>query len=184
MSGDYFDEIVDPDDFEPEEKDDLNLLIDGWLADARPERYELGDKTWQDAIVDKAADELESMPHDETIRDAARRRVYRREQEATRKANSFLREIYMAEGLPLEWGDGAEGWKLLRAGVLRMPLSIGKRRVRLGACTTADLDEWVLARRDQQAKEETTREQTIEGALLVRKWISEQGARRFEDLHR
>lgn len=109
MSGDFHDEIIDPDDFDPEEKEELNQQIDGWLADVRPERYDLGDKAWQEAVIDKAAAELESMPHGETIRDAARRRVYRREQEAGRKANRFLREIRLAEGASAGMGRRRRG---------------------------------------------------------------------------
>jgi hypothetical protein len=184
MSGEFHDEVFDPDEAELEEKLELSHLIDEWLAAARPERYDVGDKQWQDPVVEKVEAELADMPREQMIREAARRRVYGREQQASRRANDFLRAIFNAGQLPLWWGGEDEEWKLFLFGAGRMPICIGKLRVRLGAVTTADLEEWILARRDQQDKELASREQAVNGAVMLVQWMRDQDARRLEDLRR
>lgn len=184
MNGEFHDEVFDPDEFELDEKEELSQLIDEWLAAARPERYDVGDKQWQDPVIEKVISELADMPYEDMIREAARRRVYGREQQASRRANAFLRGIFNAGELPLWWGEEGEEWKLFLFGTARMPICIGKLRVRLGAVTVADLEEWVLARRDQQDKELASREAAVNGAVMIAEWMRSKGARRLEDLRR
>ena len=183
MSGEFHDEVFDPDEAELDEKEELSQLIDEWLAAARPERYDVGDKQWQDPVIEKVEGELAEMPREQMLREAARRRVYGREQQASRRANDFLRAIFNEDTLPGWWGEGDE-WKRFLAGAARMPICIGRTRVRLGAVTVADLEEWILARREQQDKELATREQAINGAVLLAQWMRERHARRLEDLRR
>jgi hypothetical protein len=180
-TGDYIDEVIDPDDANDDEKEELSQLIDRLLAEMRPERYDIADKDWMAAVIEKASDELEAMDRDDLIADVARRRVHGREAQATRKANDFLRLIARTGQLPLGWGEGDE-WKLMQGGVLRLPISIEKLRVRLGAASPNDLEEWILAREEQQDRELAARELSRNGAVLLREWMSSQHVLRVEDL--
>lgn len=184
MSGEFHDEVFDPDEIEFDEKEELSQLIDEWLATARPERYDKNDKQWQDAVIEKVMDELADMPREQMLRETARKRVSGREEQASRKANSFLRSIFNTGELPLWWHGDAEEWKAFLFGTGRMPIRFGRNKVRLAAATAADLEEWQMAYRDEQDKQMTSREQAVNGATLLIEWMREQGARRLEDLRR
>jgi hypothetical protein len=172
---------VQPDEESPGDKE-LNHLIDQWLAQLRPERYDPNDKEWMDDAVQRARDALlERNDNAGVIADAARRRVYQREGHATKRANKLLRSIYETGRLPLGWGE--DGWQVVLFDDLRLPLSIGKTsRVRIGAAGPEDFTEWELESGREQDKWVEARMNARRGAQLVAAWLREQGARRFEDL--
>lgn len=176
----------DPDEERPDEESvddkELNHLIDQWLAQLRPERYDPSDKDWMDDAVERAHEALlERNDNASVVADAARRRVYQREGHATKRANKLLRTIFEAGQLPLGWGE--ENWQVALFEDLRLPLSIDKtRRVRIGAAGPEDFTEWEVEARREQAKWAEARDNARNGALLVAAWLREQGARRFEDL--
>lgn len=180
----FYDEVFDPDEAELEEKEDLSALIDEWLAAARPERYDKADKQWQDAVIEKVMGELADMPAEQMLRETARKRVSGREEQASRKANSFLRAIFNTGELPLWWQSEGEEWKQFLFGTGRMPIRFGRNKVRLAAATIADLEEFQMHYQDQQDKYRTAGEQTINGATMLIQWMRDQGARRLEDLRR
>lgn len=176
-----FDDELWNDEGNPDDKE-LNQLIDEWLSNDRPERYDSGDKEWMDNVVAKTIESLNNRPdHEEVISDAARRRVYQREGQATKRANKVLRNIAETGALPIGWGEGGE-WKAFLVDVLSPPLSIGRQRVRLGAASPSELEQWVLENVREEDKRRTAQASSREGARLVADWERAQGVQRFEDL--
>ncbi len=179
MAEDYLDGF-DPDEFDDEP--DLDPQIDQWLADVRPERYPTRSaKEWMDPVVDKVQGILSERAHDEAIRQSAQRRVRFREGQANRKANSFIRRIALDGQLPIGWGEG-ETWKALQGGHLRMPLTIGDEKVRVGAADTTDLYDGVLLSQKRSDDLLAANEQLILGLSLLITWMQEQRVKRVEDL--
>lgn len=165
----------------PDDKE-LTDLIDLWLSDDRPERYDATDKDWMDDAVEKATEQLKRRPNaDEVIHDAARRRVYQREGQATKTANRNLRNIAKTGALPLGWGEG-DDWKSFLADVLNRPLSIAHMRVRFGAASATDLEQWELENAREEDKRRLAQIETREGARLLADWLRKQGAQRVEDV--
>lgn len=170
------------DDGEPDDKG-LSHLIDLWLSDDRPERYHSEEKEWMDGVVGKVAASLKGRAdRDEVIHEAARRRVYAREGQATRRANRVLRDIAEKGALPLGWGEG-DGWREALAPILSMPLSLPEKvRVRLGACNDRDLEQWMFERIREEDKRRLAEAAAREGARLLIEWIRAQQVHRFDDL--
>lgn len=172
---------------EPFEQDEtvndkeLTHLIDDLLYDVRPERYSADDKDWMDPVITRIETELGRRRVREVIHDIARRRVHNREAVATRKANRILRDINDTGQLPLGWGDG-EDWKKLFVDTLHCPLSIARQRVRFGAASPQDLNQWELENARDDDKRRMAQISARAGARLVAQWALEQGVGRVEDL--
>lgn len=173
-------------EFDPGQEDEtvddkaLTALIDEWLTDARPERYDRADKDWMDAIIDKAAFILEERPTREIARDAARRRVNGRETQAARQTARLFRQIAKAQQLPLWWG-GENDQEAARY-YFRLPVILGEARVRLGVLSGPDLESYIADHAAQRDREVISREATINGAALVLELVLQQNVRRAEDL--
>lgn len=136
---------------------DWNPEIDRLLAERRPDRYEPdGGDEWLDGIADEVAP---LIPASRAQVLAAGQAVRQRETQKLRHANRLLREIYETRQLPLGWMD-----------CLTFPISVGKERVALRACTAKDLQGFASDERRDAAKEFTTRNLTCEAA----EWIADQ----------
>ncbi|MFB4280789.1 hypothetical protein ACBJ59_36255 [Nonomuraea sp. MTCD27] len=174
----------EPDEYlgdESPEFKELNDLIDNWLADERPERYDSGDKEWMETVVKRTADSLEEQPdYTQVFLDAARRRVYQREGTATRRANKFLRDIARTGQMPLGWGEG-DAWKAVLRDILSAPLSIERSRVRLAAAAPADLEAWELENAREEDKRRLAQIEARSGARLLGDWLRQQGVQRVDD---
>jgi hypothetical protein len=155
--------------------------IDEALAKVRPERYDAGDKDWMDDVVESVRQSLADRAEDEVIRDAARRRVYRREAEATKRTNRLLRDIDETGQLPLGWGDG-DKWRELLFDLLHLPLSIARRRVRFGVASANDLEQWELESGREEDKRHAAQISARRAARLLAKWLVEQNAECVEYL--
>jgi hypothetical protein len=172
---------------EPEEPDNvtdkqLGQLIDEWLADARPERYDEDDKDWMDPVIKKARKALlQYRTTDQAITDAAKRRVREREGQAVKRTHNELRKIAEHGALPLGWGDG-DDWKKLFAELLHLPLKIGGQRVRLGVASPTDLDQWQIENLREQDDDQLRRINARKGARMLAEWEIAQQVRRVEDL--
>lgn len=181
---DQFEDGLDPEeeallDEEPE----LKQRIDEWLSEVRPERYETVDRdSWMGPVYEKVVCELEVQPPQDVVWDAARQLVRSREKQATRKANDFLRRIGIDGQPPLGWDGASAEWKALSGGYLRMPLAIGSERVRLGAASPSDYENWVIDHRDKDDKRVAAQVHAYNGALLLAQWAREQGVERTEAL--
>lgn len=169
-------------DEEPDDKE-LSHLIDRWLSDVRPERYHSERKGWMDGVVDKVAASLRDRDdRDQVIYEAARRRVYTREGQATRRANKVLRDIAKKGALPLGWGDGDE-WREVLAPILSLPLSLPeKKRVRFGSASDRDLEQWMFERIRQEDKRRLAEAEAREGARLLIEWLRSQDVNKIENL--
>lgn len=162
---------------------DLNQSIDAWLAEDRPERYDPAERGWMGRTIAKAVRALKDRDdRDQVIEEAARRLVVQREGQASKSANRILRNIAESEALPLGWGEG-ETWKHLRAEVLSLPLSIAKRvRIRLGAISPAELEQWELENAREEDKRRIAQITARKGARLLAEWSRTQKVQRVEDL--
>lgn len=162
---------------------ELNVKIDRWLAQVRPDRYVAGDNEWLKPVVTKATAEFHRLQTIEEIVSAAvLTRVRGREGQATRKTNKILRDISETGALPLGWGDG-ENWKIMLIGTLSLPMSISDNRVRFGAATADDLTHWELERGREMDAVMVASAAARRGARTIADWLQAQGARRVEDLH-
>jgi hypothetical protein len=174
-----------PDDDAPEETvtdKELNALIDELLTFSRPERYDADDKIWMDPVVDEIRDKLiERMDPRQVAADNAQRRVYAREGGATRRTNKILRSIAETHQLPLGWGDGPMWMEMLRD-IIRLPLSIDRKRVRFGAMGPNDWEQWELQHRREAADAHNAASRAADGAKVVGKWCQEQSVHRTDDL--
>jgi hypothetical protein len=171
------------DDSQEPELDERGLAdqIDDWLTDERPERYDTEDRDWMLSVVDKVVKVLEEEPHDEVIRNAARRLVSGREAQASQKINRLLRSMAETGQLPLWWFDTPE-WTIIYAATLHLPVKIAKHKVRFGAMTDADWEEFVIEHKREEDEINATREMTRNGGVLLANLIREQKVRRTEDL--
>lgn len=166
--------LEDPRDVE------LNLLVDQSLNRLRPKRYFTNDRTWLNPVVELVIDELQQRPQD--IRDLAVKKVVAREGQATRGANHLLRKIAQAESLSSTWGV-AESWKLIRAELLSLPISLsGGERVRLGAATAGDLRKWIDIRKNEAERRAHAEHEAWNGAELLAQWVERQGVDYVEEL--
>lgn len=174
------DEPFDPRDEEP----DLNQLIDGWLNEARPERYEYRDRDlWMDEVYDKAATALQESPPEHVARDRARQMVRRREGDAGGRAFRFLKRLVIDGQPPLGWDGVGDEWQALCGSDFRLPLRINDdARVRVGAASAKDLEEWITAELDRQTAKWAESEMAREGAAWLIERMREQGVQRVEDL--
>lgn len=180
MTHEPFEDDV-PDDETPDDKE-LNQLIDLALTDARPDRYDAGDREWAEDVVKMAAKELKGrLDRDELIEDSARRRVNQREGQATKRANKVLRNIAETGALPIGWGEG-EDWKEFLAEALNSPLSIDRERVRLGAASPGDLEQWELVNAREEDKRKLAQINTRKGGRMLADWMRAQSVQRVEDL--
>lgn len=159
----------------------LNHNIDEALAKARPERYQADDKDWMDDVIESVRQELAERARDDMVKDEARRRVYRREAQATKRTNRILRDIDATGQLPLGWGDG-DMWRKLLFELLHLPLSIGGIRVRFGVAGVNDWEQWLLESARQRDKRNAAEISANEGARLLVQLLKEQRAERTEDL--
>jgi hypothetical protein len=170
-------------DESPDDKE-LSQLIDEWLASERPERYDSTDKEWMSAVIVKARDALKARREDDdVIAESARRLVHQREGQATKRANRVLRNISRTGQLPLDWGQG-DNWRMLLFETLSLPLAIDKKRVRFGAASASDLDQWELENAREEDKRKLAQIESRRGAKLLADWVRSQGAGRVEDLRR
>lgn len=155
--------------------------IDEALARVRPERYDASDKDWMDEVVETVREMLEERRRDEVIRDAAARRVYRREAEATKRTNRILRDINETGRLPLGWGEG-DDWRTVLFDLLHLPLSIARQRVRFGVASAHDLEQWELESGREEDKRRAAQIAARQGARLLVDWLKDQEVERVEDL--
>lgn len=155
--------------------------IDEALAKVRPERYDADDKEWMDEVVQLVEESFVKRSRDEVIRDAAKRRVYRREAEATKRTNRILRDIDNTGRLPLGWGEG-DTWRKLLFDILHLPLSIARKRVRLGVANASDLEQWELESAREEDKRRAAQISARSGARLLAQWLKDQDAESVEDL--
>jgi len=127
---------------------ELAALIDQWLAEARPERYDVEEDDWMESVIEKARDKLvESQTVDDAFLKAARRRVRDREGQAVKRMHAELRKI--AEGkTPLGWPTEGEDWteenKRILFELLHLPLKVGAEKVQFGAMSREDWRNWRL----------------------------------------
>lgn len=155
--------------------------IDEALGKVRPERYDAGDKEWMDEVVELVQEAAERRDRADVFADWARRRVYRREAEATKRTNRILRDIDATGQLPLGWGEG-DSWRELLFDLLHLPLSIARERVRLGVANAQDLEQWELESAREEDKRRAAQISARSGARLLGQWLKDQGASRVEDL--
>lgn len=168
-----------PDPEDDDDQRDLTDLIDELLADNRPERYDDGEREWQDPVIDKVADIVAQKPQ-ENLADYARRRVRAREGQAVTKLKNILREIFDNGRLPLGWGEGE--WKQLYQDVLHLPLKIGKSRVQFGAATTADWEQWIGEHQEEADQRAAADQRTGNGGRMILDWMLDQRVNRTDDL--
>ena len=160
----------------------LSHQIDTWLNEARPERYSADEKDWIDPVIDKAAEDIHQYKSvADAVRELARRRVYVREAQATRRANRILRDIGKTGQLPLGWGEDPD-WKTFLFDIIRAPISVARQRIRLGAATDEDWKEWELESARESDKRAIAESASREGARLLRDLMRTQGVRTTEDL--
>lgn len=155
--------------------------IDDLLGHARQERYPAADKEWMEPVVESVRDMLLGQPYSAAILDAARRRVWRREAEASKKTNRLLRDINQTGQMPLGWGDG-DTWHDTLFDMLHLPLAIGGERVRFGVATANDLVQWELESAREQDKRNAAQAASRDGARLLSAWMQAQKVRRIEEL--
>lgn len=178
-------------DLEPEDLDaevdetptdkQLNHDIDEALAKLRPERYQADDKDWMDGVIETVQKELAERERDELVKDEARRRVYRREGQATKRTNRILRDIDATGQLPLGWGDG-DAWRVLLFDLLHLPISIGGLRIRFGVASASDWEQWLLESGRQRDKRNAAEISANNGARRLLQLLKEQRAERTDDL--
>lgn len=160
---------------------EINALIDDLLAQHRPERYEADEKDWMGPVVVRVVKELQRQKSaDEVALDAAKRRVYQREGQATKRANKELRKISETGQLPFGWGEG--DWRTFLYDILHLPMSIARQRVRFGAASAADLTDWELESAREQDKRNKAEAAAREGARILAEMLDRQNVRRVEDL--
>lgn len=176
--------IGDVDEFDPrDEEPDLNQLIDGWLNETRPERYDSRDKDWwMEVVYEKTAAVLREHPPDTVALDRARQLVRRREGDAGRRAYLFLKGILIDGQPPLGWDGVSDDWKALCGGDLKLPLRIGHARVRVGAASPDELSKWIIAELDLQNARWAEMEQARGGAEWLIEQMRQQDVQRVEDL--
>jgi len=134
----------------------LSAHIDAMLDEHRPERYDVGDKTWRQTIY---AEVGPLIPPAEARQIAASQLVDQRERIATRGANELLRQIGRTKQWPLDW---------MEQGV--RPISVGSTRVRLGDASVGDLRDWAIDERRVAAQDFAARSFACDGA----EWCAEQ----------
>jgi hypothetical protein len=67
--------------------------------------------------------------------------------------------------------------------ILRSPLSIDGKRVRLGIAGAADLQQWELQNYREQEARNLAQEQSRSGARLLAEWVTGRGVDHVEDLY-
>lgn len=147
---------------------DLNETIDDRLNLARPDRYEPGDESWLQSIIDDIANEIPSYDARQRV---ARDIVIRREAEATKRTNRVLRDVIRSGQLPFDWFD-----------IRRWPLGVGDQRVALGACTSDDFREFANIERRRAANDFATRNESCEGAEFLAELIDDKGVTFADEL--
>jgi hypothetical protein len=148
--------------------DDLTRTIDMLLDQHRPARYDSADKSWMAPIEA----EIASMIPEQSARAvAARDKVRRREEMATRSVNRLLRDIGRTGQPPLDWMDLAP-----------RPIAWDEHRVRLDECLPADFREWAAVERRRAANDFSARNDACEGAEWIADKLDANGARRIGEL--
>lgn len=150
--------------------DQLKGEIDRLSAEQRPDRYEpaAGSADWMVAVGDQVAYLI--LPR-EAQRQLALDLVKKREIVKLRQSNRLLRDIYRTGQLPLGWFD-----------LLPSPIAVGLERVTLRVITTPDLEKFATEERRRAAREFAARNDAVEGAELLCKWMTAAGARHLADL--
>lgn len=172
------DEFDEPDEPNPDEE-----TVDEMLDRERPDRYDVDDQEWMEAVVRKVRDQfLDEESAEKIAEEYARKLVHIREGVSTVNLNKLLRRFKNGE-FPFGFGEG-EDWKTFYATYLRAPLMIGKNKVRFGAAMPADLDEWVTEKKRAGEREQVRRAEAIEGAQWLAEALRDQHADRTEDFHR
>lgn len=162
---------IDEQPDEPTEVTDkeLNTLIDMWLSDARPERYEVDETDWMEPVFKKARTKLTERSNDDVIADAARRRVKDREGRAVQRMHGELRRLVQGE-VPLGWPAPGEEWtedgKKRLAELLHLPLKIGPNKVQFGTMSAEDWQKWRLD--SQRVTDEANQRAIDERRMAVR----------------
>jgi hypothetical protein len=175
----------------PTEKE-LTQEIDKLLSALRPERYDPTDKTWLAPIVAHIAAMLRArLTVEQIVEDDARKRVYRREDSATRRVNKILSDIAKDGQLPLGWGTPP--WKEVFGEVLALPVAInrekgGKRvgriRIQFGALSLLDAVEFENAFRRDLQRDATARSQVADGAVVIRELMEDHNLERLDAYRR
>lgn len=177
------DDDYDPRDEELDPDQHISQLIDEWLNDARPERYEYRERDdWMEEVYEKAAAALQEWPPQHVARDQARQLVRRHESDAGRRAFRFIRNLLLDGQVPLGWDGSSDEWRALCAGDLRLPLKIDKVRVRIGTASATDLKEWITAQLDLQTAKWAEFEMARNNVEWLIQQMHEQGVSRVEDL--
>lgn len=154
--------------------DDMRILkseIGRLLAERRPDRYTVGgvsdDGESETAWLREIADEIAPLiPVSQAITALARNLVNQQEAGATRRANSFLRELARDGQPPLMWADEAN-WPI--SVVSRDPDAPTKKieeRVALRAVTSHDARLFANEERRRAAADFAARNETCVGAEM------------------
>jgi len=160
--------------------------VDELLNEERPDRYDSEDQEWMEPVVRKLRDRIiDENSAEQIAEEYARRLVHTREGVATVNLNKLLRRFKDGE-FPLGFGEDREGydWKRAYAQFLRAALAIGKSRVRFGAASTADIEQWISEKKRAGEREQIRRAEAIEGAEWLMEALREQYAGRMEDFRR
>lgn len=169
------------DGLDPDEH--ANHLVDGWLNDARPERYEYRERDdWMEEVYEKTAALLEERPPREIARGSARALVRQREGKAGERAFRFVRTLLVDGQAPLGWDGYSDDWRALCAGDLRLPLNIANTRVRIGAATPDELKEWITVQLDRQNAKWAEFEMVRNNVEWLIEQMHKQQAKRVVDL--
>ena len=144
------------------------------LRKYRPVRYEHGDETWMQAAIDAQRDRIEKGATNDPnalarlARDAAEVIIRRMEQDDTRKAHQFLRNVGRSGQPPLS---------LEVTGYSACPLKIDrKEKLRLEVASIEDLVRWELSRRREHDNDTQRMLWEARGAGRLAEWMKGQGA--------
>lgn len=138
------------------------------LARTRPDRYDRGDLSWAEAIIELVAERLDGRSA--RIR-TAEQIVRGSEKGATRRTNAFMRDVVDTGTLPLDWMDRAS-W----------PLSVAETRVCLRALTSSDLRQFADIEESSAEKDYASRIAAVKGARQLADLLDEHRCPQVRDL--
>lgn len=138
----------------------LNDHVDARLNELRPDRYECGDLTWADDVIDEIGEQL-TLTEARII--AGRKIVADRERLMVQSANRLIRRAAGGEH-PIAWLEA-----------LNLPIVVGDERVRLAAASPADLDQFADEETARATRDYDTRMETVKVARDLARRMRLQG---------
>jgi hypothetical protein len=192
MLGDEFNDDQSPQ--EKEETQNIQELLDNF----RPKRYSPYEKGWLESVIDAEVRNIRQRtdPREDPVRELARRRVFLAEAAATKRPLSFLKSLGKESDGQLTLGADADEdvWADAMREVLSAPMAFRHRglkdgklartriRVRLGAMTDADWQEWQETSSDETDARTDADHQVRKGARRLRDMMAVKHIRTTEGL--